>query len=70
MVRFSNNKDEKASKNQGRHNLGNASEKKFDKFEKERNNIVLKNIKKCCCILIKMKRQAKIKEDIIKGTQK
>jgi len=42
------------------------SEKKFDKFEKEGNNIVLKNIRKCCCILIRMRRQAKIKEDIIK----
>jgi len=41
---------------------------KFDKFEKEGNNIVLKNIRKCCCILIRMKRQAKIKEDIIEET--
>jgi len=43
--------------------------KKFDKFEKEGNNIVLKNIRKCCCILIRRRRQTKIKENIIKGTQ-
>jgi len=39
---------------------------KFDKVEKEGNDIVLKNTRKCCCILIRMRRQTKIKEDIIK----
>jgi len=38
------------------------------KVEKEGNDIVLKNIRQCCCILIRMRRQAKIKEDIIEET--
>jgi len=41
---------------------------KFDKVEKEWNNIVLKNIRQCCCILIRMRRQTKIKKDIIEET--
>jgi len=42
---------------------------KFDKVEKEENDIALKNIRQWCCIFIRMRRQAKIKEDIIEETQ-
>jgi len=41
---------------------------KFDKVEMEGNDIVLKNIRQWCCILIKTRRQTKIKEDIIEET--
>jgi len=41
---------------------------KFDKVENKGNDIILKNIRQWCCILIRMRRQAKIKEDIIEET--